>query len=220
MKNKNKTKNKTDIVKKIVSAAQQYKSNMVGYTFLYAFEGKYIEVVYRVKDFMHLTGVDSELSAGAFFKDAIRNKLRIGQISFTKRHPYDLAKRKCSQLNNLQQITNSPVFILEDLLSKNFRFMFGITDLNFTICLSHDIDPLTQSKKSELYIPRSLRVEDSFHRISDAYEVQFIFKKPNNSSLYEEITYQDNRSSYRDLPQEVLSKINVQKLFEININVT
>ena len=46
------------IVKKIIQAARVYKNNLVGKTFMYVFDNRYIEVMYKASNFKHLMGVD------------------------------------------------------------------------------------------------------------------------------------------------------------------
>ena len=58
------------IASEIAAAAKAYKRNLVGKTFLYIFDGQCIEVIFKIKDFKHLTGVDSLLSAQDFYKKA------------------------------------------------------------------------------------------------------------------------------------------------------
>ncbi len=203
----NKTQDKINIVNTIIQAAADYKAYMVGRSFLYVFEGRYIEVIYRARDFLHLTGVDTNLSANEFYKEAIRGTLRHTQIFFSKRHPYDLCVRKMLHLAHITAVTNSAIFLLEDLVTNTFQYKFGLSELNFTICLDADKDS-NQMIVSDHYIVRSLRVEDSFDRSSDAFEVQYIFVKPNDVRLYPTISYTDHRINIRDLPEEVLAKLN------------
>lgn len=203
----NKTQDKINIVNTIIQAAADYKTYMVGRSFLYVFEGRYIEVIYRARDFLHLTGVDTNLSANEFYKEAIRGTLRHTQIFFSKRHPYDLCVRKMLHLAHITAVTNSSIFLLEDLVTNTFQYKFGLSELNFTVCLDVDKDS-NQMIVSDHYIVRSLRVEDSFDRSSGAFEVQYIFVKPNDVRLYPTISYTDHRISITDLPKEVLAKLN------------
>ena len=203
----NKTQDKINIVNTIIQAAADYKAYMVGRSFLYVFEGRYIEVIYRARDFLHLTGVDTNLSANEFYKEAIRGTLRHTQIFFSKRHPYDLCIRKMLHLAHITAVTNSSIFLLEDLVTNTFQYKFGLSELNFTVCLDADKDS-NQMIVSDHYIVRSLRVEDSFDRSSGAFEVQYIFVKPNDVRLYSTISYTDHRIDITDLPEEVLAKLN------------
>lgn len=155
---------------------------------------------------MHLTGVDTNLSADAFYREAVRGRLRHNQIYFSQRHPYDLCVRKISQLQNISAVTESEIFMLEDLTTNTFAYKFGLTELNFTLCLKEDVDSLG-NVVSDKYIARSLRVEDSVSRSSDAYEVQYIFSKRNDEKLYNVLKYSDERYEISNLSQEILDKV-------------
>lgn len=197
-----KIQDKAKIVNTIIKAAAEYKAKMVGRSFLYVFEGRSIEVVYRVKDFMHLTGVDSNSSAEQFYKDAIRGKLQPKQIFFSSRHPYDLCSKKMTQLGNLSKIIDSELIVLEDTETNTYTYKFGLTDLALTVCLSEDTDQ-NGNIVGDHYIARSLRVEDSFDRAAGAYEVQYIFSKKNGYRKYDTIMYIDKGMKIEDLPEKV-----------------
>ncbi len=197
-----KIQDKARIAEIIMQVAEEYKAKMVGRSFLYVFEGRAIEVVYRTKDFMHLTGVDTNSSAEQFYKDAIRKKLKPKQIFFSSRHPYDLCMKKMTQLANLCKVIDSELFMLEDTETNTFTYKFGLTDLQLTVCLSEDTDS-NGNVVGDHYIARSFRVEDSFERADGAFEVQYIFSKRNDTRKYDTIMYMDKRMKIEDLPDEV-----------------
>ena len=203
------SQNKIKITQDIITSAKTYKSKLVGRTFLYVFDNKFIEVIYRTKDFLHLTGVDTNLSAEAFYKDAVKGRLRHNQIYFTARHPNDLCVQKLSQLKNISAVSNSDMVIFEDVTTSTFVYRFGLSELNFTLCLAEDINS-EGIIISDKFVARSLRVEDSFSRSRDAHEILYIFSKKNTDKLYSTINYIDNRVSINDLPIEVLCKIDKQ----------
>ncbi len=201
-----KAEDKLQIIKTIKEVALKYDAQLVGRTFLYVFDGRMIEVVFRRKDFMHLTGVDTNMSGEQFFKNVISDKLKANQIYFSQRHPYDLCAKKISQLPKLISVTNSEIFILEDTKTMTFTYKFGLTDLECTVCLSNDVDK-TGKKVSRYYIARSLRVEDSFDKAANAFEVQYIFSKPGGNWLYDTVMYADKRYPIDSLPQQVLDML-------------
>lgn len=186
----------------IVAAAQTYKQELVGRTFLYVFEGNHIEVTYRAKDFKHLTGVETTSRAEPFYRDAVNNRLRSGQFTFSFRHPYDLCARKMQHLPNLPVVTKSDLFILEKTTTDTKTYEFGFTELNFTVCLDKDIDA-TGQPKSNYYVPESLRDEDAFSRSGTQYECNYIFSKMNTEKCYDTLCYTDGKVDMKDLPDEV-----------------
>ena len=46
-----KTKERKEIIKTIENAAKVYKDQLVGKTFLYVFDGRYIEVMFKAENF-------------------------------------------------------------------------------------------------------------------------------------------------------------------------
>lgn len=90
----NKQQNRINLVRQIITAAKLYKQNLVGKKFLYIFDCGYIEVIFRAKDFRHLTGVDTNLSAMGFYMMACKGILTANQISFSSRHPYSTSVKK------------------------------------------------------------------------------------------------------------------------------
>lgn len=202
-----KSQHKQQIANTIIAAVQNYKDYMVGKTFMYVFDNRFIEVVYRTKDFAHLTGVDSHLSANDLYRDSIRGKLKSSQFYFSKRHPYDLCLKKIDHIENLSIFTNSELFLLETVLTDTTIFQFGMTDLDFTLCLGKDLDK-QGNEKSSFYIAKSLRAEDCFDRATNVYEVRYIFSKSNDERLYNTINYIDdscNISLLSDFIKEKLS---------------
>mgnify|MGYP000458959541 FL=1 len=61
-----KQQDREKIVQEIKVAADLYRKHLVGKRFLYVFEGRYIEVLYKAANFRHLTGVATNLSAKSF----------------------------------------------------------------------------------------------------------------------------------------------------------
>ena len=92
-----KQSDKEQIVAQIKEAARLYKQHLVGKTFLYVFDGRFIEVIYKTQNFRHLTGVDTDLPAKRFYQNAVNRTLQANQIWFSPQHPYQLCLRKVKQ---------------------------------------------------------------------------------------------------------------------------
>ena len=80
-----KQQDREKIVQEIKIAADLYRKHLVGKRFLYVFEGRYIEVLYKAANFRHLTGVAS-------------------QIFFTPQHPFSLCKRKIKHIGQIAML--------------------------------------------------------------------------------------------------------------------
>lgn len=108
----------------ICKAAGPYKSNLIGRKFLYIFDNRYIEVIYKTNNFKQLTGVESELSAKDFFKLAKRGKLSYKNIYFSSTHPFQLSMKKLKHLNDIVKLSTSESFMLEEIKTNtNFKFL-------------------------------------------------------------------------------------------------
>lgn len=114
-----KKQDKINTVRKICDAAKLYKANLVGKKYLYFFDNRYIEVIYKTDSFKHLTGVESSLSANAFYKLAIKGELTDKQIYFSASHPFDLCQRKLKHLNEIASLANA-----ESFMFKSIRYCF------------------------------------------------------------------------------------------------
>lgn len=194
--------NKKEIIKEIQAAALLYKEKLVGKKFLYVFEGRYIEVIYKTRNFRHLTGVDTQVPAKRFYKYAIEKKLQVGQIYFSDVHPYELCKRKIKHIKNVATLAGSESFMLEEIVTTTRTYKFGTTDLNFSICMNKEIDEEGKDK-GDCYVVESLRDEDCFSKSKSAYAVTHIFSKANDSSKYTELLFMDKTASMDDLPEAV-----------------
>ena len=106
----------------------------------------------------YIMKMTKKVSAESFFKLAVSGKLTANQIYFTSSHPFDLCKKKVSELENLPKIVESEAFVLENIDTKSAVFKFGFTELNFTVCLCEDINA-SGDKQSDYYLPQSFRFD-------------------------------------------------------------
>ena len=194
-----KRQDRIQTVQIIKQAAQLYKTQLVGKTFLYVFDGRYIEVIYKTANFRHLTGVDSTLSANAFFKDAVSGKLQERQIFFSPRHPYALAQKKLAHIQQLAQLAGTESLMLEEIVTSTKTYKFGTTDLCFSLCFNQELDS-SGNPKGSCYVAESLRDEDCFSKSKNVFAVTHIFCKSNDQPKYDTLLYHDGSTP---LPLEV-----------------
>ena len=200
------------IVETIKQAARTYKENLVGITFMYVFDGRYIEVLYKAINFKHLTGVDSPLSAKEFYRSAVRRQLQINQIGFTARHPYELCCRKLQHLGEVANLAGAESFLLEEITTQTRSYKFGTTDLKFTLCMNKERDS-DGNEKGNCYIVESLRDEDCFQKTKNVFAVTHIFVKPNDARLYDEILFQEKNAPVVSEHVRALLDVGLQEKF-------
>ena len=174
-----KTQDRKNIVQSIVRAANIYKTHLVGKRFLYAFDNRYIEVIYKAANFRHLTGVDTTLSAKEFYRLACNRQLQANQIHFSPQHPYNLCVKKVKHIEDVATLAGSENFMLEEITTQSQTYKFGTTDLNFSLCMNKEFDE-TGAEKGDCYVVQSLRDEDCFSKSKEAYVVTHILSRPND----------------------------------------
>lgn len=97
-----KQQDREKIVQEIKIAADLYRKHLVGKRFLYVFEGRYIEVLYKAANFRHLTGVATNLSAKKFYSYAAKKLLQASQIFLHRSTLFHCVSVKLSISDRLQ----------------------------------------------------------------------------------------------------------------------
>lgn len=192
-----KTDKKNAIRRHIIDSAGVYSQNLAGKAFLYVYGEEFFEVSFPVDHFLHLTGVETKLSAKDFYKNAKKGKLTNSQFYFDARHPYANAKKKLQCLKRLPELTNDMVCILKDMQTVTIIYKLSVTNLEFTLGLTENVD--NQGKKiNDFFLPMSLRVEDtSVEKSNDGEIVDFIFSKDASRTKYDSILVENK---YKTIP--------------------
>ena len=202
---------RASLVKEICKAARLYKEHLVGNRFLYAFDGRYIEVLYKVANFKHLTGVETNLSAKKFYEYAVKNQLQASQIHFSAQHPYMLCTRKIKHICQVATLASSECFMLEEIKTNTQTYKFGTTDLNFSLCMNKEFDRYGYAK-DDCYIVQSLRDEECFSKSKSAYVVTHILSRKNDAKAYTELRYMNQSSTLEDLSAQILAMVDLNLL--------
>ena len=186
-----KTDKKNIIRQGIIDSAEIYSQNLAGKVFLYAYGEEYFEVSFPVDRFLHLTGVETRLSARDFYKNAKKAILTNNQFYFDARHPYANAKKKLPCLKRLPELTNDMVCILKDMETLRIIYKLSVTNLEFTLGLTENTDN-NGNKINDYFLPMTLRVKDSsVEKSSDGEVVDFIFAKDASISKYDTLLVED-----------------------------
>lgn len=196
----NKARDRKNIVNQIEQAADVYRKHLVGKRFMYVFDNRYIEVIYKSENFRHLTGVDTNLSAKRFYSYAARRMLTTSQIYFNAVHPYNLCVRKVKHISDIATLAGSESFMLEEIATDTQSYKFGTTDLNFTLCMNKEKDD-QGNEKGDCFVVQSLRDEDCFSKSDQAYVVTHIFARQNDVKKYTDMLYMDSAASMEGLPE-------------------
>ena len=190
-----------EIRKQLISAANIYKNQLAGKVFLYVYGDHYFEVAFMTECFKHLTGVDSPLRGNSFYDNAKNATLAESQIRFSRNHPLKKAKKKVLCLHQLPQLTKDLVCVVKDMTTLSLTYKLGITNLEFTIGLTENVDR-AGNLVNDWLLPRTLRINDkAFENSSDAQFIDFIFSKGVTDPLYTDVCYS---AQGVDLPKNIL----------------
>ena len=186
-----KTDKKNMIRQGIIDSAEIYSQNLAGKVFLYVYGEEYFEVSFPVDHFLHLTGVETRLSARDFYKNAKKTILTNNQFYFDARHPYANAKKKLPCLKRLPELTNDMVCILKDMETLRIIYKLSVTNLEFTLGLIENTDN-NGNKINDYFLPMTLRVKDSsVEKSGDGEIVDFIFSKDASVARYDTLLVED-----------------------------
>lgn len=200
-----KTDKKNAIRQDIIDSAGIYSQNLAGKAFLYVYGDKYFEVSFPVDHFLHLTGVETKLSAKDFYKNAKKAKLTNSQFYFDARHPYANAKKKLPCLKRLPELTNDMVCILKDMQTVTIIYKLSVTNLEFTLGLTENTDD-EGNKINDFFLPMSLRVEDaSVEKSNDGEIVDFIFSKDASVARYDTLMVEDKSKTIPESIKHLVS---------------
>lgn len=183
---------KKNVIRQGITEAEiVYFQNLAGKTFLYVCGDEYFEVSFPIDHFLHLTGVETRLSAKDFYKNAKKSILTNNQFYFDARHVYANAKRKLPCLKRLPELTNEMVCVLKNMETMTITYKLSVTNLEFTLGLTENIDN-TGNKINDLFLPMSLRVKDSsVEKSGDGEIVDFIFSKDASVARYDTLLVED-----------------------------
>lgn len=200
-----KTDKKNAIRKNIIDSASVYSQNLAGKVFLYVYGNEYFEVFFPVDHFLHLTGVETRLSAKDFYKNAKKSILTNNQFYFDARHPYANAKKKLPCLKRLPELTNEMVCILKDMQTVTIVYKLSVTNLEFTLGLTENTDN-SGNKINDFFLPMSLRVEDtSIEKSNDGEVVDFIFSRDASVAKYDTLLVEDKSKIIPDCIKHLIS---------------
>ena len=206
-----KTEKKNAIRQGIIDSAAVYSQSLAGKAFLYVYGDEFFEVSFPVDHFLHLTGVETRLSAKDFYKNAKKAKLTNNQFYFNARHPYANAKKKLPCLKRLPELTNDMVCILKKMQTVTIVYKLSVTNLEFTLGLTENVD-VNGNKVNGFFLPMSLRVEDSsVEKSNDGEIVDFIFAKDASIAKYDTLLVKDKN---KIIPEGIKHLLN-EKLYSI-----
>ena len=157
---------KVDLVRNnIISNVQLYKKILAGHYYLYIFENRYFEMYYGTDNFLHLTGVGTNLSPNQFYQVAKKGQLQSSQLYFNSRFPLATALKKTNSLSELGK------FVAEDekeiYIPKSFRVKGNIFDKCDNSKMFEIQAILSKTDKEGLYDTVLYQEKDALHNLGE-----------------------------------------------------
>ena len=163
------------------------------------------KVSFPVDHFLHLTGVDTRLSAKDFYRNAKKAILTNNQFYFDARHIYANAQKKLPCLKRLPELTNEMVCVLKDMQTMTITYKLSVTNLEFTLGLTENTDR-GGNKINDFFLPMSLRVKDSsVEKSNDGEIIDFIFSKDASVAKYDILLVKDKDKKIPDCIKHLIS---------------
>ena len=161
VKKENREKN-IEIVNRIKEGAKIYRDELAGKTFLIIFEGQSIEVMFKKENFLHFTGVETNLYAEDFYKKALiegKGGLKYTEIGFSVFKPYHFADIKTSHLKEAFTLFQRDTLIITDLHTNSTDYKFGSTDFELVFGFNDRLND-EGIKINDFLVPQTLRIEE------------------------------------------------------------
>lgn len=164
-------------------------NNLVGKNFLYVYNNQYIEVIFKVDEFKHLTGIGTSLTPKDFYKKIKKREINKKQIKFGGKNPKDLCELKLSKICDIEKITNSCVCIYSSYKTDSFTYRLALSNFEFVLCLSEYFDKNGIRIKNRYFV-QSFRVDkNEGERALKKFNVDFIFEKSYTDKKYNKLLY-------------------------------
>mgnify|MGYP004503477535 CR=1 FL=1 len=205
---------KVEIVRNnIIDAAQVYLNNFIGKKFLYVFGNEYIEVRYKVENFMHLTGTDSrKLNAVKFYEKSKDRHLKRNQMFFSNRYPLKTAMGKSCELKRINVFRNTEFYVIKDFSTEKETFDFCFSDYKITLGFIKDSEIIDGEKVTyDYYVPQTLRINENICEEVDydkKVKIQYILSKIDDKALYSIFEFGD-KENISSLPENIRSMIQI-----------
>lgn len=196
---------------KVVSGAQIYKKHFMNKKFLIICENnESYEIVFKKKDFKHLTGIESDLNEERFFENSAASTLSENNILENQHYNYQTLKFKADKIGTIDSLlytnTKDSLFMI-DLHTNTCDFPVAIKNVNSNTCIGF----FGNDNHA-----RSLRKYSNSQDCKSQKKIKAIFSKVNGSKEYSESIYisgdisdlfeKDSKYSFSEKVKERLGK--------------
>lgn len=169
---------------KIVTGAQKYKNRLMNKRFLIICEdGQEYMISFFYKDFLHLTGISSNLDETRFFRNSYKGLLSTGNIHRQQKYNWSTLKSKATRIELIDQIIYANVqnsLFMENLHTNTYDYNVAIRNTTINTCVGF---------KGSIHKARTLRKASNSTNASTTKKILAIFSKQPNELVYNELVY-------------------------------
>lgn len=187
---------------KCVVGAKKYKDYLMDKDFLVICEdGNSTVVRFFAKDFIHLTGIKSNLTEKRFFDNCYDKTLAIGNIDKNQHYNWDTLKSKAVRIEMVDQIvygkTENSLFMV-NLHTHTGDFPYAIRNSDINTCIGF---------KGSINKARTLRKYSNSADADNQKKILAIFSKMSANSIYDNLIYLENIEELLCKKNDLLSLI-------------
>ena len=151
-----------------------------------------LKLILQKKQFKHLTGISSDLSAVAFYDLCIGKKRKNNKIVYispndiytTIKHPRVLALKKMEVFPLISDLFEKSSYVLTEIAENKRFYKMGLANIQLTLLLDDDGNDVKKS-----YIAISLKSKSHIKNAKQFDINEYVFEKTNPYLKYEKMLY-------------------------------
>ncbi len=194
--------NRLRMVNKVITGAKKYKNKLIGKEFFVVCDdGSDYNVRFFAKDFIHLTGIKSDLSDERFFDNSSKGILSMGNILESQKYDWNTLKGKTDKIENIDQImygnSDNSLFMI-NLHTNTGDYPVAIRNSDIKTCVGF---------RDDINRARTLRKYNNSGNADDQKEIIAIFAKIPNLKMYNELVYLKDSQLLMEKRKDILEMI-------------
>lgn len=170
-----------------IQGACNYHHFLSGKVFLVICEdGSENTIRFFNKDFIHLSGIKSNLSDNTFFESCKKNQLSEGNILTRQKYNWQTLKGKGIRLRNIHRI------VYADVKDSLFVFHLHTNTADFPVAIRNSITNTCVGYQNDIHQARTLRKFTNSACSESEKRISAIFAKSESQKKYDELVYISN----------------------------
>lgn len=197
---------------KIIEGSRKYKNKLMNKNiFVICEDGTSHSICFFANDFLHLAGVDTNLSEARFFEDSYRGFLAEGNINPQQKYNWDTLKGKAKRIEKIDKIIYTDVqdsLFMENLHTNTYTYRVAIRNTTQNACVGF---------KDSVNKARTLRKSTNSTNATSSKKILAIFSKTPQERLYSELIYINNVKTLLSKKPDINNVLSGSILERVNI---